>query len=327
MRWGDPDFMYEFVRNMPADRVLGCVTGSDGYFYGKDYSSTDPELQGQLYMKKHWYNYTLLGRLMYDVDLPEERMYDIFAGHYDNIEGVDTLYEATSEAGKIIPQVHQIYFNGNSDYTWFAAGSWSHPNASGYINIKRWMKSNNVYGDGNAMSIEEYALRIATGEDSPYTTQTPQEISDILAGYGNNVLKMTAEIRAKGAPSESMPFSEREFWALVSDDEAMAYLGLFYAEKIMGAVELRVYNETKDTKWQESSVAHLEKAAEYFGKHAEIISANYVPQQLSRVGYYDINQILEEVKGDIKIAAEWKPRKLTASWTPPSKSDYFGQGG
>ena len=50
MRWGDPDFMIDFVNNIPADKVLGLVTGSDGYFYGKDYSSTDPVLQGQQYI-------------------------------------------------------------------------------------------------------------------------------------------------------------------------------------------------------------------------------------------------------------------------------------
>ena len=324
MRWGDPDFMMEFVRNIPADKVLGLVTGSDGYFYGKDYSSTDPELQGQLYMKKHWYNYMLLGRLMYEVNLPEERIYDIFADHYNNQAGTDILYQATSEAGKIIPQVHQIYFQDNSDYTWFVAGCWSHPNTFGYLDIKRWMKSNNVFKDGNAMSIEEYALRIATEDDSAYTTQTPQEISDILSKYGNDVLNSIAKLRENVLPSSEMSFAEKEFWALASDDEAMAWLGLYYSEKIMGAVDLRVFNETQESSWQESSIAHLEKAAEYFGKYAEIISSNYVPQQLSRVGSYNVNDILESVIKDVSTAGKWKPRKIEPGYNAPSKSEYFG---
>lgn len=324
MRWGDPDFMYEFVRNMPADRVLGCVTGSDGYFYGRDYSSTDPDLQGQMYMEKHWFNYMLLGRLMYNADFPRERVYDIFASHYDNMEGTRLLYETTSLAGKIIPQVHQIYFQDNGDYTWFVAGCWSHPDTFGYLDVKRWMKSINSFKGGNAMSIEEYALRISEKLDGEYTTQTPPEIADILTNYGNSVLSKVAEIRATVTPSAEVSSSEKEFWALVDDDEAMAYLGLYYAEKIMGAVELRIYNETEDTARKGSSIAHLKKAAEYFEQYANIISSNYVPQFLARVGYYDVNAILEEVQKDVTTAEKWKPRYIAPSYVPPSKSDYFG---
>ena len=324
MRWGDPDFMIEFVNNMPADKILGCVTGSDGYFYGRDYSSTDPDFQGQLYMQKHWYNYMLLGRLMYNSDMDKERIFDIFSDHYDNMNGVEILFEATSEAGKIIPQVHQIYFQDNGDYTWFVEGCWSHPSTFGYLDVKRWMKSNNPFKDGNVMSIEEYAIRLATGDDSPYTTQTPQEVSDTLAGYGNDVLKRVGQIHEEVKPSRKMPFAEKEFWALVSDDEAMAYLGLYYSEKILGAVDLRVYNETKDTKWQDSSVSHLEKAAEYWQKYAAIISANYVTQHFSRVGSYSVDKVTEGVLADIEVAKTWKPKKITSSYNPPSKSEYFG---
>ena len=316
--------MADFVNNIPADKVIGLVTGSDGYFYGRDYSSTDPDLQGQMYMKKHWYNYMLLARLMYENDMSRERIFDIFSAHYNNMAGTDILYEATSVAGKIIPQVHQIYFQDNGDYTWFVSGSWSHPNTFGYLDIKRWMKSNNPFKDGNAMSIEEYALRISNKDDSEYTTQTPQEISDILAGYGNDVLAKVGQIRSDVQSSENMSFAEKEFWALVSDDEAMAYLGLYYSEKIMGAVELRIFNDTKDETWKESSVNHLQKAAEYFTNYAGIISDNYVPQHLARVGHFDINEILESVRKDVQVAENWKPKRITPSWNPPSKSEYFG---
>lgn len=327
MRWGDPDFMVEFVNNIPADKILGLVTGSDGYFYGKDYSSTDPELQGQMYMRKHWYNYMLLGRLMYDNNMPRERIYDIFADHYDNMKGVETLYEATSIAGKIIPQVHKIYFQDNSDYTWFVGGSWSHPSTFGYLGVKRWMRSSNAFGDGSAMSIEEYCMR-QTGavENEPTEAMTPYEVAERLTDYGTRTLALVEEIRTTVPRSEEMSFAEREFWALVDDNEAMAYLGLYYAEKILGAVELRLFNDTKEDSWKESSVTHLEKSAEYFGEHARIISANYIPQYLARVGYYNVNDVLAEVEKDVDIARKWRPKTIQPSWNPPSKSTYFDSG-
>ena len=327
MRWGDPDFMIEFINNLPATKISGCMTGSDGYCYLRDYSSTDPDFQGQLYVDKHWYNYMMIGRLMYEFDLSSERIKEIFNSHFNGIDDVDVLFAATSEAGRIIPQVDELFFQDNGDYTWFVEGCWSHPSTFGYLDINRWLKSSNVLSDGNAMSIEEYAIRLATGDDSPYTTQTPQEVSDTLAGYGNDVLKRVGQIHEEVKPSRKMPFAEKEFWALVSDDEAMAYLGLYYSEKILGAVDLRVYNETKDTKWQDSSVSHLEKAAEYWQKYAAIISANYVPQHLSRVGYFNVSEIAEEVQKDIEIAKKWKPKKITSSVYAPSNTEYFNKDG
>ena len=327
MRWGDPDFMIEFINNLPASKIQGAMTGSDGYYYGRDYSSTDPALSGQLYTEKHRYNYMMIGRLMYDCGITKDRIRDIFISRYDGCKGAGELFDITSVAGKIIPQVDQVYFQDNGDYTWFVEGCWSHPSTFGYLDIKRWMRSNNPFKDGNAMSIEEYAMRIASGDSSPYTTQTPKEISDILAGYGNEVLSRTAGLKADVAQSRNMSLPEREFWALVSDDEAMAWLGLYYSEKIMAAIDLRVYNETEDTSWQDSSIAHLEKAAEYFRRYAEIISANYVPQHLARVGSFDVTNILESVIKDIDSAKKWKPKKLTSSWNPPSNTEYFNKDG
>lgn len=85
MRWGDPDFMRAFVKNMPGqDKLYSYVTGSDGYCYAKDYSFVDPELDGQLYLEKHWFNYFLMFRFMFEPDLSEERIEDVFAYYYDN---------------------------------------------------------------------------------------------------------------------------------------------------------------------------------------------------------------------------------------------------
>ena len=327
MRWGDPDFMIEFINNLPAEKISGCMTGSDGYCYFRDYSSTDLDLQGQLYVDKHWYNFMMIGRLMYDFELPGNRIKEIFANHFDGLNNIDVLFEATSEAGKIIPQVDEIFFNENGDYTWFVEGSWSHPSTFGYLDVNRWLKSSNILSDGNAMSIEEYALRIANSDEGEHSTTTPAEISGILAGYGNDVLDKVAKIRDEVKPSKKMSFPEKEYWALVSDDEAMAYLGLYYSEKILGAVDLRVFNETKDTKWQDSSVSHLETASGYWQKYAAIISANYVPQYLARVGYFDVSEITSGVLKDIETARKWKPKKITSSVYAPSNTEYFNKDG
>lgn len=325
MRWGDPDFMREYISGMPGqDLICGFFTGFDGYCFGREYSFKDPQLKGQLYTDKHWFNYFLIGRMAFEPDLSDERIADVFANHYENEPNVQLLLEATGKAGKIIPLVNKVYFQSNSDYTWYVGGNWSHPTASGYIDIKKWMKGDNTYPDGTTMSIEEYAVTQANGEELDVAGRMlPTEVAEELRTLSENVLNDVAALRTSGGPSDDMTFAQREFWALVDDNEAMAYLGLFYAERVLGAIDIRLFNDTEKETYRESAVVHLEQSAGYFDRYAEIISANYEPQQLARVGYYDINAIDEEVHGDVKTAQEWKPRTIRPSYRPPDKEDYL----
>ena len=325
LRWGDPDFMREYISGMPGSELLrGFFTGFDGYCFGREYSFTDPELKGQLYTDKHWFNYFLIGRMAFEPDFSGERIADVFAAHYDNEPNVELLLQTTAEAGKIIPMVNKVYFQSNSDYTWYVGGNWSHPTASGYINIKKWMKGDNTYVDGSTMSIEEYAVTLANGEElNAAGRMLPTEVAENLRTYAENVLANVEKLKAAGVPGEEMTFAQREFWALVEDNEAMAYLGLFYAERILGSIDIRLFNDTKDEQYRTSSVSYLEKSAAYFDKYAEIVSANYEARQLARVGYYDINAIAQEVHEDITTAQEWKPRTIRPSYRPPDKEDYM----
>ena len=325
LRWGDPEFMRDYISGMPGpELVRGFFTGFDGYCLGREYAFTDPELQGQLYTDKHWFNYFLIGRMGFEPELSDARIADVFAHHYDWEPNVEQLLETTTQAGKIIPLVNRVYFQSNSDYTWYVGGNWSHSSASGYIDIKKWMKGDNTYPDGETMSIEEYAVTLAGGEELDVAGRMlPTEVAEQLRACAQGVLDQVALLRQSGGPGDEMTFAQREYWALVSDNEAMAYLGLFYAEKTLGAIDIRLFNDTEDESYRESSVAHLEQSAAYFDQYAAIISANYPPRQLARVGYYDINAIAQEVHGDVETAREWKPRTIRPSYRPPDKEDYL----
>lgn len=323
MRFGDPDFMKDFIGGMPVDnKVLGFVTGSDGYVYGREYSSTDPEFKGEMYIKKHWFNYFLIGRLAFEPNLSDERIQDVFYAHYGNLPETELLLETTSEAGKIIPQVNKIYYQTNGDYTWFVAGNWSHPSTFGYIDLKKWMKADNTYQDGTTMSVEEYALALAAGTFQEDGRQTPISVAENLIKYAEDVLANVAQLKQSiGSPKT---YDQKNMLKLVIDNEAMAYLGLFYSERVLGSVDIRLYNETTDEAYKASSIAHLEESAKYFDKYAEIISSNYVPQQLSRVGGFNVLDIAQSVHKDVQISETWKPRKITSSYKAPSKEEYMG---
>ena len=326
MRFGDYDFFKDFIGCMPADKMGGYLTGSDGYCYQRDYSSADPDLQGQLYLEKHWLNFELLGHLGYNYDLDYDYFLGLLKDHTDQTPYTDLLFETTCLAGRVFPTVSKQYFSGNSDYTWHVAGSWSHPSTNGYIDIKKFMRSTNVYPGGGCLPIETYCLALKNGDEIDPNLVTPVQTAEKLTQIGTEVLANVAKIRSEVKQGKKMSYGEKYFWNLLSDDEAIAYLSLFYAEKILGAVDLRMYNEMEDTSYQDSAVAHLESSYQYWLKYAEIVRANYVVQHLARLGDFDVAEIAKEVEADIKVAKTWKIRPLPATYVVPSKGEYFNSG-
>src|SRR5207344_2245580 len=71
-RWGNPEYARAFVKNMPGpDKVAGFYMGPDGYVWGREFLSTEPETPRELVISKRWYSFMLWGRLSYEPDLPD----------------------------------------------------------------------------------------------------------------------------------------------------------------------------------------------------------------------------------------------------------------
>ena len=79
----------------------------------------------------------------------------------------------------------------------------------------------------------------------------------------------------------------------------MAHLGNYYAEKILGAVALAQSQ-------RDPAVAHLRAALEHWKKYAAVATAQYKPQLLTRIGYFDLNQLTAKVEADIAMAQNAK---------------------
>lgn len=323
LRFGDYDFFKDFIGCMPAAKMKGYMTGSDGYCYQRDYSSLDPELQGELYLEKHWLNYVMIGQMTYNYDLPKEYFEALLEDRTGFMKDADLLFETTSLAGKVMPLASKQYFNGQSDYTWHVSGSWSHPSASGYIGVKRFIKNTNVYPNGGRLGIEPYVLATVNGDEIDPTLVTPVQSAQMLTETAEKILANVAKIRSEVKESKKQSYGEKYFWNLLADDEAFAYLALFYAEKILGSIDLRMYNETSEKSYQDSSVAHLEKSYVFWLKYAENVRARYVVQHLARLGDFDVAEIAKEVAADIEVAKTWKIRPLPSSYIPPAKGEFF----
>ena len=86
----------------------------------------------------------------------------------------------------------------------------------------------------------------------------------------------------------------------------MAHLGNYYAEKILGATDLALFDKTGKPEQQAAAVKHLEAALEHWKKYAAVATSQYRPQLLTRIGYVDLNQLTSKVQEDIALARDWQ---------------------
>jgi len=50
-RWGDPDYVRDFLGDLPSEHTSGYYVGSDGYVWAREFTCLEPELSGELEVK------------------------------------------------------------------------------------------------------------------------------------------------------------------------------------------------------------------------------------------------------------------------------------
>lgn len=116
-RWGDADYVRDFIKNLPSsNQTEGFHMGSDGYVWGREFVSTEPEFPRQLEINKHWYKFKLWGRLGYDPNLTNE-FFEKFIEQKFPEKPTEVLQEVWARASKIIPAVNREHWH-NWDFQW-----------------------------------------------------------------------------------------------------------------------------------------------------------------------------------------------------------------
>ena len=83
---------------------------------------------------------------------------------------------------------------------------------------------------------------------------------------------------------------------------AMAHLGDYYAAKIRGATNLRLYQVVKEGKFIRAAITSLEEALVHWQAYAKILDAQYIKMNISIQRVFDWHKIEIEVREDIHIA-------------------------
>jgi len=299
-RWGDPDYARDYVRNLPGpNKLAGYYMGPDGYIWGREFVSTEPDPVRQLVIKKQWYSFMLWGRLSYNPNLSNAFFQKLLAQRFPGVSA-SSLFEASSIASKIIPQVTRFFWQ-DIDLKWFPEACLSHPRYRGFFTVKHFMAGECMQGSG-ILSISQYRASLQGHKPAPGIT--PLQVADNLSAYSDSTFKTLAQLRTgKDAVAKN-----KELRLTLGDLEAMAHLGRYYSEKIRGATNLALYELSGEAQQKQAAIQHLEEAVQHWKNYASTAGRQYKPQLLNRVGHVDLMQLTAKVQADVEMARSFQPK-------------------
>lgn len=305
-RWGAPDFVREFIQNIPHEVSRGYYYGSDQYIWGREFLSLEPEAPRQIEIAKHWYHWMIWGRLGYDPTLSNERFVKILQQRYPTVPGAD-LFTAWQEASMIYPKTTGFHW-GSLDFQWYIESSQSTPGyartESGFHDVNRFITLEPHKGTDN-ISIPDYVKAVVAGE--PRSGTTPIEVSQEIHTHADKALAILGRLSHGG---------DKELRQSLEDIRAIAYLGKYYAHKIHGATEVALFRETKKQDHQDVAISELTRAAQYWRLYASTALGQYAnPLWTNRVGHVDWRELFAEVLGDIEMAGG-QPVSVSMAPTP-----------
>jgi hypothetical protein len=124
-RWGAPDYVREFIKNIPHDVSDGYYYGSDQYIWGREFLTKNVEGVRQLEIAKHWYHWMMWGRLGYNPEMSNNRFKEILNERFPEAES-GKLFDAWQHASMVYPLITGFHW-GSLDFQWYIESGQSRP--------------------------------------------------------------------------------------------------------------------------------------------------------------------------------------------------------
>ena len=281
-RWGDPEYAQEYIRNIPIELTPGFYMGPDGYVWGREFISKNPQTQRQLAVDKHWYRFRIWGRTAYNPTLSPEYWQDQIKLRFPETDPVH-LYHTWRATSDIISLVDKIHFRQN-DYQFLPEGCFDRDT---FHDINYFIKVASMPLQG-VVSISDFAK-----SDGDVEGITPLDIADQL--------EQAAEVLIQGA-SEVDPGANDELKETLGDMTALGYLGRYYALKIRGATYTAMFRWGGNNTYKNLAVESLQQGVDMWAQYAEVANMLYNPQLFARTRLLDWDAELEHVRKDVEIA-------------------------
>ena len=311
-RWADVDYARAFIKEIPGpDKIAGFYMGPDGYHWGRDFLTKNSDGPRQTVMQKQWLSFALWGRLAYEPDLPAATFERLAAARFPGADQ-PRLTAAWADASKTFPYITRFFW-GDIDIKWFPEAC---RKRNGFYTVRDFVEGGTMPGAG-VLNIIEWRNGVLA-KQMPQGV-TPVEIATTLHTNATKALEALPDLQgAKISPDAN----SREYRATLTDIKAMAYLGLYYSEKIQGACDLALFDKSGDANQQASAVRHLEAALTHWKNYSDAYTSQYVqPVKYNRAGLVDIPKQTGDVAADVGIARDWKPGTIDEAQIKRSETE------
>ncbi|MBR1847481.1 MAG: hypothetical protein IJ787_07195 [Bacilli bacterium] len=235
------------------------------------------------------------------------RWENIYKAHYAPISGatLSSAYQAMVTAGKIMPNIICQFQPGGTDAAFLPEMCLSNPTLFGFLDIKRFINSDQADPDSDIMSFVSYAKALEKGETT-FTKRTPLQVAADIRVLASETLSLVKDVRDHLTDSEK---SDKVFASHLLDQEMFATLGNYYADKFEGAMELRIFNDTKEESHRAKSVEVLTHGVDVWKTYASLWEGRFKKERMPRHGFIDPSSYTATVEKDVETASKWKPRK------------------
>ena len=281
-RWGNPDYVRNFLSNLPPEPSLaGFFMGSDGYVWGREFTSRHPQSPRQLEVDKHWYRFLMWGRLAYDPTLDRRYFEAKLSERFPSVDAA-ALYDAWKTASLIVPNINLFHWR-DWDHMWSVETCMSRK--EGYHSLNHFIEFGPFKSIGP--SIPKYV------EDPNQPGTSPQQAAEELDALAKATLH---------AADQLVGDHPQELRETISDFKAFAHLSSYYADKIRAALALHQLRVTGEEAFRTDSLNHLDNALVHWNEYGTIASSLYEPQLLARVDTTDwLGPLLDHAKQDAEI--------------------------
>lgn len=255
LRWGHTGFIREHLAlNSHQDYVGGYFVGSESYIPAKDYfTAIDEPVDWAYAFQRQWLFYKLWGRLLYNPNTPDSVFEAEFVHRYG--ETARPLLQAYAFASET-----QLSFASSVDFTWdftiYGEGMMVlgrdgvQPMSVERLIIQPTLKD-------TWLSVKDFVSLRESEERLTPETVTPLSLASRMQADAAKALDLVSEIEISGDASLLYEIADIKIWA---------NLGLYYAEKLRGAVALQTYRVSGKLKEKQAAIRHLQQSLNYWDK-------------------------------------------------------------
>ena len=232
-RWAAPDFVREFMKNIPYEKSQGYYYGSDMWVWGREFLSRESPAPRQLEIDKHWLHFLLWGRLGYDPSLDNERIAALIEQRFPGVDG-RKLFSRLAGRVDDLPAGHGFSLGGLR----FPVVHRGLPQPSGPgAHRERLSQRGNVHHPARASRHRQHS---DTGVRRERGARRAAGGNHAAAGGGSHRCARGRSARRVSPRCRAGRRRARILQRTLEDIRAMALLGKYYAAKIRGATAARI---------------------------------------------------------------------------------------